>query len=228
MQTLTASDLYPILVEGDIDRDSVRGLSFVGNLEGFIQAAKALATRCVFIASRTLQESDFLYHGDDTNREQLSFAVADISEQEANGAITVDLRAVEPSLNDYKDRLGSECGYRLALHSPTVRLEYILHLEWWSRFSELRDGGIERVLHERYSAESQRREEEETRRQKIIDALRALMNDPDFVRLPTQIAMREYAVEKIADLDTVDPRIITSEIQSLVAKIKARGLGRKK
>jgi hypothetical protein len=228
MQTLTTADLYPILVEGDIDRDSVRGLSFVGNLDGFIQAAKALGARCVFVMCKTLEEVDFFFQAEDANGGRPLFTDTEEPDPQSNVETSVDLRAVELSLNEFKDRLGSECGYRLAVYSPTVRLEYILHLEWWNRFSELRIDGIEKVLQKRYSAEAQRREEEEIQRQKIVDTLRELIHDPDFVRLPTQLAMREYAFEKVANLDTVDPKSITTEIQSLVAKMKARGLGRKK
>ncbi len=160
IQVLAAADLHPIPVEGAIDRESIRGLCFVGNLEAFIQAAKALNARCVFVASRTLQEMDFLYQEDgaDSGRR---YAAAGRREPQEDLGVDVDLRGVESSLNEFKERLGSECGYRLAVHSPTERLEYVLHLEWWKRFSELRDGAVAKILQERDLAESRLNEEEE-------------------------------------------------------------------
>lgn len=253
MQALTATNLYPIPVEGDIDYESVQGLSFIGDLEAFIQAAKALNARCVFVTSRTLEGMDFLYQAVEvTGGPQHYAAVRRRDLHDAQPAIeglelqmwrhttagrrdiqtdlgsVVDLREVEPSLNEFKERLGSECGYRLTVHSPTEWLEYILHLEWWKRFSKLRDGAIEKILQERALAESKQNEKEEKRSGQILNALRLLINDPDFVRLPTQRAMQAYALERIADLDIIHPNTLKTEIQSLDAKIKARGLGRKK
>jgi hypothetical protein len=225
VQTLTSADLYAIPVEGDIDRDSVRGLSFRGNLESFIQAAKALNTRCVFIASRVLQESDFLCQEGGSGLRTVA------ARRRASGAEPggdIDLRTVEPALNEFKVHLGLESGFRLMVHLPHTTLEYVLHLPWWQRFSELRERAIEKVYQERELAESRLIEEEERRSQQILGALRELINDPEFVQLPTQRAMQAYAFERIAGLDTINPNTLKLEIQSLDAKIKAKGLGRKK
>lgn len=212
MQALTAADLYPIPVEGEVERESIRGLSFVGNLEAFIQAAKALNTRCVFVTSRTLEERDFLYQEGEVDGGR-RYKVVGRRELRADLYSDVDLRGVESSLNEFADRLGCECGYLLAVHSPTERLEYILHLEWWKRFSELRERAIEKILQERDLAESKQNEAEEKRTQQILNGLRGLINDPDFVRLPTQRAMQAYAFERIGDLDTLSPTMLKTEIQ---------------
>jgi hypothetical protein len=228
IQSLSAADLYPIPVEGDIDAERIRGLSFLGDLNGFIQAAKALNVRCVFIASRVMEESDFFYHEDPA---KLSYA-ATRQRTLPTGPIdlgdNIDLREIDPSLNEFKAHLGDECGFKLTVHSSTTILQYVLLLEWWQEFSELRERAIEKILQELELAESKQMEEEERRTQRILDSVRELINDPDFVRLPTQRAMQAYAFERIAGLDTINPNILKVEIQSLDAKIKARGLGRKK
>ncbi|MBI1916417.1 MAG: hypothetical protein HYS12_17040 [Planctomycetes bacterium] len=225
MQSLTSADLYPIPVEGDIERPSVRGLAFLGDLDAFIQSAKALSVRCVFIATRVLQESDFLY---EEGHPRVSYVAARRRALHADAGLSVDLRGVEPSLNEFKAYVGRECGFRLAVHLPNTTLEYVLHQPWWQRFSELRQRVIEKVLQERELAESKEVEEEERRSQEVLNALRELINDPEFVGLPTQRAMQAYAFERIAGLNSINPNTLKIEIQSLDAKIKAKGLGRKK
>jgi hypothetical protein len=138
------------------------------------------------------------------------------------------LRGVEPALDEFKVHLNLECGYRLIVHLPHASLEYVLHLPWWQRFSELRESVIERIHQERELAESKLIEEEEQCSQQMLKALRELINDPEFVRLPTQRAMQAYAFEGIMGLETINPNTLKLEIQSLDAKIKAKGLGRKK
>jgi hypothetical protein len=228
IQSLSAADLYPIPVEGNIDSERVRGLSFLGDLNGFIEAAKALSARCVFVAGRVMEESDFFHHEHPetgsyapTRTRALPTARTDVVE-------SIDLREIDPSLAEFEAHLGDECGFRLSVHSPTAILEYVLVSEWWQKFSDLREAAIEKILQEQELAASKEMEEEERRTQQILDAVRELINDPDFVRLPTQRAMQAYAFERIAGLDTINPNTLRAEIQSLDAKIKARGLGRKK
>lgn len=58
-QQLIAADLFPIPVDAGIEDRDVRGLRFVGDTAEFIGAAKALASKCVFVASRPLLAADF-------------------------------------------------------------------------------------------------------------------------------------------------------------------------
>lgn len=228
IQSLGAADLYPIPVDDEIERESARGLSFLGDLNGFIQAAKVLNARCVFLAGRTMQESDFLYPEDAA---KLSYAAPrgriPLRESAELGG-NIDLREIDASLKDFDTRLGDECGFKLAVHSIPTILEYVLYSEWWQKFSALREQAIEKILQERIQAESKRIEDEERRTQQTLDSVRELINDPEFVHLPTQIAMQAYAFERIPGLDTINANTLKSEIQSLDAKIKARGLRRKK
>jgi hypothetical protein len=46
-------------------------------------------------------------------------------------------------------------------------------------------------------------------------------------RLPTQRAMRAYAIEEFPDLETLDEGDLKLEIQNLKARIDAKGLRRK-
>jgi hypothetical protein len=226
-QTLTAAGLYPIPVEGDIERTTVRGMSFLGSLESFIQAAKALDIRCVFAATRVLQEPDF--HYPEVNPGRAAFTAAARRGPHAEPAEEpADLRKVDAALGEFTSRLGQECGFRLVLHLPNTTLEYVLLLPWWQKFSELRQRAVDRLLDERDHAQARLVEEEGRRNQETLDALRELINDPQFLRLPTQLAMQAYALERVAGLDQINPNTLKLEIQSLDAKIKAKGLGRKR
>ncbi|MGH8283621.1 MAG: hypothetical protein ACRESE_07215 [Gammaproteobacteria bacterium] len=70
------------------------------------------------------------------------------------------------------------------------------------------------------------RDEEDAEEQeaKLIKILRNLIGDPEFIRLPTQKAMKAYALEIHPELQDLEESVIRDEIQVLDGKIEAKGL----
>jgi hypothetical protein len=225
MQSLTSAELYPVRVEGDAEHDNFGGLVFLGDLDAFIKAAKALSARCVFVTTQTLEESDFLFQEE---RPRGRFAAAKSRTLSTGTEPDVDLREVDPALNEFKAHLGRECAFRLGVHMPHPRLEYLLRESWWQRFSELREHAMDKVDQERELVASQAGEEGMRRREGVLTAVRELINDPEFAILPTQKAMLGYALQRIPGVETIPVAKLREEIQVLAAKIKAKASEQKK
>lgn len=62
----------------------------------------------------------------------------------------------------------------------------------------------------------------------LVRLVRNLINNSEFVRMPTQRGMKEYALEMHPELSEMDDASLSREIQFLSDKIKAKGLNKKK
>ena len=111
-QQFAAADLFAIPVDDDIDGRDTKGMRFVGDTTEFIAAAKALGSRCVFVASRILVAGDFVC-GDDGGSRRGETTTAE------QGA--VDLLAVRPALAEFQPRLDQHCGYRAWVRVDSTR-----------------------------------------------------------------------------------------------------------
>lgn len=218
-QQLASAGLFPIPVDEGIGKRDSRGMRFVGDTAGFVEAAKALGSRCVFVASRTLVEADFMYSGRDDRFDDPPIAGE-------SGA--VDLLTTHPQMVDFKSHLGQHCGHRVWVGVDHTALEHLILSPWWDRLTELREQAIATVLQERDAVSARHEQDEQHKRDALLDRLRGLITDPQFVKLPTQMAMQAYAVEQLPELVSLGDRPLRAEIQALDAKIKARGLRGKK
>lgn len=107
-------------------------------------------------------------------------------------------------------------------------LEHIILLPWWERVVELRGEAIAALVGDRAAVSAKRDEDEQRRRTALVDRLRGLIADPQFVQQSTQLAMQAYAVEQIPELESLGDKVLKAEVQALDAKVKARGLRSKK
>jgi hypothetical protein len=216
---LSVEGLTPIQVEGSTDDEDVEGLIFVGDLNGFIQASKALNNKVVFVFKRQLQDEDFVYSTDDEE---------DAIEDEEELLGDINLIDLMPDLRDFKEFVGQEAVFRLTIFSENIELNYFVHQEWWSRFIVMRDSAVDKVEENRESIRDKIEETREKRETELVGKLKRLINDSEFTHLPTQIAMRGFAIEKIPELEELDERILRNEVQTLFARIRAKGLYRKR
>ncbi len=238
---ITPHDLFPIRVEGSTEKEEGGGLTFIGNFEEFIKAAKALNAKVVFVFTRILQESDFMYEVEDGLYDEDDLGATtdnedfDDDKTEPEPPKEIYLPTILPSIREYKKYIGIECVFKLSLQAETSFLDYYLYESWWNEFVELREKAIEKIEEDEYKimqkVEESRKKLEEERRVKEktqISQLKKLINDKDFVRLPTQLAMKAYALEKIPELTELNPSTLTIEIQDLNGRIIAKGLRRRK
>lgn len=93
---------------------------------------------------------------------------------------------------------------------------------------KLRETATDQVDDDIVASEAKARADQQSRDRNALDALGGLINDANFARLPTQKAMAAYAFDQFPELQTVDEYALKAEIQNLHAKIKAKGLDRKR
>jgi len=215
-ETLKTANLHLIHLEGSpLDHD-IRGNIFIGNLEEYIEAVHVLGASAVFIFTKTLEDQDFQYE-------------LQIDNEEFEGdPEEIDLCKSNPMLEKYKDHIGQVGVFKLSIPIPEAHINFYMKEDWWLEFTELLDETTDRIDEDQEAALAQQRAAQEVEERKFLKSLGGLICDADFVRLPTQRSMIEYAKEKIPGLETVDAITLKDEIRNLNAKIKAKGLGSKR
>ena len=205
---LHAADLLPIRVE-PISSDD---LMFVGSLGEFIHSAKVMQSPFVFVSTITLSEEHFLLENPETD-----------DEDEAN----INVCQIVPELNNFKNRIGEDGQFDLWVPATRTSLRLVIREDWLTRFLELHSQADKLLQQSLFENRAQNEAIEEARAHHLLENLRGLIADSDFIRLPTQRAMLAYALEDFPELESLDERVLKSEIQKLKAKIDAQVSRRK-
>jgi hypothetical protein len=213
---LKTSNLHPIHLEGSPLERGMRGDAFIGNLEEYIEAVHVLGAPAVFIFTETLEIERFQYELEIDNEEFES-------EPEE-----IDLCKFNPALEKYKVHIGQVGMFKLSIPVSEAQITLDINEDWWIEFIKLWSETTDRIDEDQEAAHAQQRAALKQEEAKILKSLAGLLRDEDFVRLPTQRSMIEYAKEKIQGLEDVDVISLKNEIQNLHAKIKAKGLGSKR
>jgi len=218
---MTAAGFFPIQVEGNVlNKEERGGRIFIGNLEEFIGAAKALKVDVVFVSSRSLEEGDFYYSLDEGDDEE---DIDDVDEDEP-----IHLSSVITALSKFEKYIGQDCAYRISAQMANDTLDFYSQEPWWLEFVDLLREAIAKVEQDKEAAQEIQRAKREAEQKKVLEQLRQLITDSNFIHLPTQKAMLAYALDKIPGLDLIDSMILQGEIQTINAKIAAKGLSRKR
>ena len=226
-EKLKTAKLHPVHLEGspldgdmkdspfDRDRD-MRGETFVGNLEEYFEAAHVFGASAVLIYTETIDAERFQYE-------------IEIDDEESEVATEVfDLCKFNPELERFKEQIGQVGIFKLSIPIPDARISFYITEDWWRDFFKLWIETTDRIDENQEAAHAKLHAAQLQKEKQILKLLASLINDEDFVRLRTQLSMMEYAKEKIPELETVDAATLKSEIQTLQAKIKAKGLGSKR
>ncbi|RVU35478.1 hypothetical protein EOE67_13990 [Rheinheimera riviphila] len=195
--------------------DSHADLEFAGELTDFLKAAKALRAEVAFVSVMTLSESTFSPYVPGRSNEYIDY-------DNEPAEIEFDLCKLLPELGKYKKMVGIPGHYALLVPYRDKGLKFSIIEDWWINFVEC-FSEARLLADQRYrNLADERLAEEQAERNKILEKLRKLVSDKNFGNLPTQIAMREYALEKIPELSEIDESELKHEIQSLKARILAR------
>lgn len=210
-EKLLSLGIHAIQVEGGAGDDDAKGLTFIGSLDAYVSALKAIGVNHAFLTHDLLEENDFMH-------------VPDISgmDDDDDGGTVVDLVVIRPALLKYKEYIGQQCRYKLSAPIANSTLDYLEQESWWKEFEELCGEAIESVDEEWEEEESRSQAEQGERDRKLIKNIQTLINDKAFTSLPTQRAMIEYAKENVPGVDTLDIVLLKDEIRTIDAKIKAR------
>ena len=215
-EKLKAANLHPIHLEGDSPIEDIGGNKFIGNLDEYIEAARALGAPAVLFFTRTLQEETFYYKPD-----------IDIDELEVE-VEPIDLRKCNPMLKACNKYVGQVGMFKLSASNHEANFSFYIKEDWWREFESLWIETASQINDEQEADHAQVREQYDQKQKQVLKALHGLIADEEFIRLRTQISMIEYAKDKIPDLEFVDPLTLKSEMQSLRAKIEAKGLRKKR
>lgn len=205
-----AAGCIPVTVYDDTNPEDSDGLAFVGSFDEFLALARELQVRAVFVSVRTFTEGDFA-----ENREHIASEV-EASPQRVNAYLA--------ELDLFKGHFGKVCERKASLRTPSFVLNYFESEDWWTKYSNKVEEALEGVA-ELVATNQQALEAAATvQREAVLAELKALLRDDEFLRLPTQRAMIEYAREGIDNIDLLDESELKAEIQRLNDRAVARGL----
>jgi hypothetical protein len=217
------------LIRVEVIPDFRESLVFVGSLEEYLDAIKVLGARAIFVSTVNVTEERFVY----TPRRHLNsrtswpFPTGDIDDDEEIEEF--DLCSAIPELGKFKEKIGQDGYFELS----ACNLTFSIYEDWMQEMELMRDEAQEIVEAQKLAEEeelSEEQEQQEAEEQAKLEAavknLHALIADKNFVRLPTQRAMRAYAIDKIPELENLDDAELKREIQDIGAKIQARSLAR--
>lgn len=211
LEKIRAAGLSAIGVEAVLDREN--DMAFAGDLDTYLSAIKTLHGDVVFFSSTTLDSDDFVCEDD--------------FDDDGVGSGSRDLCDIQPSISKFKSNIGAVGQFDLAAYTGTYGLTISIVADWYREFLTLRDS-ILGILHAEADSEIARREaEQDERRQNGLQKLDALSNDRAFMSLPTQRAMRAYALEHIPELANIDDHDLKTAVADLKARIQARGSNRR-
>lgn len=231
ISNLITAGLFPICVEEFSTKEGTDWLTFVGNLDDFVKAAKAMETSVVFVATHQLKEEDF--------KHEIAAGLLDNNE---DGEITdddeelrdIDLSSVMPELERYKAYIGKDGIFKASIWAKSgPPLCLFIKEDWLLEFLELHEQAVEKIEADQESAnakqmekqlaEMEKREKEE---REMLVKLKDLVSDPEFTRLQTLRAMQTYALDKFPELAKLNPEKVKTEITTLSDLIKIKGLNR--
>ena len=221
IKKLVSESFFPIRVEGSAFKSKDSGFVFVGDLDEFLKAAKALKAEIVLVVNAVLSEDDFKYEFDEENGDY-------DDESDGGESEPIYLPSVMPSLSEFKKYMGQDYAYKLSVITMSNSLDFFIQEAWWDEFIERYFEAVEKIKENRNASWLSQQAEHEAKQKEMLERLKMLISDSAFINLRTQKAMLAYALEKIPELEDIDRATLQSEIQNLNAKIEAKGLGRKK
>ncbi len=151
-ENLKAAGLLPIPVQ-TLNEDAESSRYFEGEFNEFVEAAKALGAKAVFVDTLYLEEEEFFYdsgiddeeyYDDDEDFEDEEDAEESEGDEEDDDPIYpedldgLDLSLLRPELAKFQKRIGEPCGVRLTLPGAD-HLEVEIFAEWYDEFAELVD-----------------------------------------------------------------------------------------
>lgn len=189
-------------------------MEFRGTITEYFEAITALGKKAVFVGSLELTEDFFIYAYNDDEED------FEINDQ-------IDLCSIVPALKIYKKRIGDVFCIELSAPLSLGSLRYSVEQEWFNSLSELVNAARATIENDQETESKKLEAEKAVRMAMLSDNLSALTRDKEFVKLRTQAAMREYALDKYPKLDALSATELKREIQQLAARIEAKGLSRK-
>lgn len=211
LEKIRVAGLLAINVDAVLDRSE--DMAFAGDLDAYLSAVKSLHGEAVFYSVTALDEDDFVCESD--------------NDDDDAQPIPRNLSDIRPRIGKFKSHIGMAGRFDLATCVGAIGLTFSVTTAWYDEFLKLRDEALG-VLNSEIDSENARLEaEQEEQLQAALQKLDALSGDRVFVALPTQKAMRAYALDHIPELTELDDHDLKTAIADLRAKIQARASTRR-
>lgn len=223
VKSISANNLLPIPVEGGFDRDNVRIPITSGTLQDYLRISEALESKGILIFSKKLAADDFIYEPeeDETLDEELELEESDLSALPE--PTQIDLTAALPELARHRHNVGSISSFFLSSVGSARELGFYLEESWWEELSRDRDQAIRKVKEDRQTVLKKMVEMRTEREKDLKRVIKSLINDDQFAKIPTQRAMKTYALEHYPELEELSQSVLTEEMRSLWDRIRSTG-----
>lgn len=208
-QQIAAAGFCPVPVDAPAHESNSSAYLFLGTLDEYLQACKTLGVKAVLVEGFDLDAQYYMH--EEVQRAELSR----ISPE-------VDLRRFEKKLRDFSPYIGKIGFVRYSAILVGLRLDYEIEEEWWTKYMEVYDRAISMAEDESARVSKEQTEATAATRNALFEKLRALSENQEFRKLPTQKAMLAYALDEIDGLNSIDTYKLKMEIQDMVAKLQAK------
>ena len=105
---------------------------------------------------------------------------------------------------------------------------FYLEESWWVEFSRDRDEAIQKVKEDRQAVLKKMVQMRAEREKELKKVIKSLINDDEFVKIPTQRAMKSFALEHYPELEDLSESVLTEEVRSLWDRIRSKGLHKRR
>jgi len=208
-QQIAAAGLCPVPVDPPNLESESSAYLFLGTFEEYLQACKALGVKAVLVVGIDLDDQYYMH--EEVQRTSLGRTSSEL-----------DLRRFDKTLNDFLPYIGKVGLFRFSAILMGLRLDYEIEENWWTRYTEIYDRAISKAKEGSDRATKEQTEAKAATQNALLEKLRALSQNKEFLELPTQKAMLAYALDEIDGLNSIDTYKLKMEIQDMVAKIQAK------
>ncbi|MFZ4124529.1 MAG: hypothetical protein ACOYJ2_00465 [Rickettsiales bacterium] len=206
---IKSSNLYPILVHGDIDPETSDGFPFVGSITEYISALKNAGSKNVYVFIELFEETSFLLKN--------TFCPEEFTADEED---CVDLRKMDSKFKNFVNKIGEVCRFKLSSSLEDVSLDFYYTKDWWFNYVVSVTECVTKLEEAEIEADEESEEIQRNQSRDIIKKISKLANEPQFNKLRTQRAMMAYVLEKIPETSTIPQQMLKMEIQRIFDKIK--------
>jgi len=223
-KSIIAAKFFPIEVEWRGERVDFKGDVFCGTLDSFFSAAKALEAKAIFLAAKSLKADDFKYTSDFSDDLQSD---DDYDDEEEQQLYEVDLVVAQPALVEFKQYLGVDHTFLLTAKGGYSEISYFQSEKWLADFIKEKQVAISKAHENIKVIHKEMQQQQEARDAELEKLVKNLINDQEFVLIPTQRGMISYALEKYPQLDGMDGEYLKILIQNLNDKIRTKRLNKR-
>ena len=231
---MNSEELFSILRANGLNAIRIRdfapidSMTIDGDLEDFINAAKALNENVVFVNILRFENNYFIYDIDIDEDEYIPPEIR--SELRDNQPINLSTESAK--IRNYEKYVGNEAEFLLSILVKNRVLQYRQPEKWWLEFQALKDEVIFKSLEQKLSKVIERKVETSQKDQVLLNKLYELSEATDFINLATRknttlLDLQEYAKKEIPELKDLSEEIFKRVLPRLRSEIRAQKYGNK-